>query len=515
MFGSSILEIAIGVIFVYLVLSLICTAVNEAIATLINKRGKNLFEGVKNLLNDPTFTGLAQQVYNHGLVDGMSKEAVNPEKKNRRPSYLPSATFSLALLDILGAHGVVSAAHGEKLTEAEWAYDDFFKACQDAGVKPDDQNLPPAVQAKKDAAEQARGQLVTAASDAETAYFNAIQAALGAAPGAAPVPQPLTDARAAYLQAVQTAGNAPNDDQQVALGDARDKYASEIKAALTDDQQKAVAQARAAFETAVAALKVLDARRAAVALASDPKNQALIQKASDALEQSLAVGRALATEIPDQINNIQAAVGRLPDGHTKETLLVLIDKSKREAAVIGDDALRLRQEVQQFQQNVEGWFNDAMDRVGGWYKRWTQAWQLALAIILVLLLNADTVMLTKRFSTDKDLRAAVLAQAEKASKDINQISTDIGAYSLPLGWSNDPNDSRRFPWVPWKSITWLHFINVMFMKLIGLIISIGAVSLGAPFWFDMLSKFINIRGAGTPPGEKKKSAGDTTNAAAT
>jgi hypothetical protein len=38
--------------------------------------------------------------------------------------------------------------------------------------------------------------------------------------------------------------------------------------------------------------------------------------------------------------------------------------------------------------------------------------------------------------------------------------------------------------------------------------------LGAPFWFDMLSKFINIRGAGTPPGEKKKSAGVTTDAAA-
>lgn len=512
MFGSSILEIAIGVIFVYLVLSLICTAVNEAIATLINKRGKNLFEGVKNLLNDPTFTGLAQQVYNHGLVDGISKEAVNPAKKNRRPSYLPSATFSLALLDILGAHGVISAAHGEKLTVAEKAYDDFFKACQDAGVKPDSQNLPQAVQDKKSAAVQARGQLVTVESDAETAYFNAIQAALGAAP----VPAALTKARAAYQQTVQAAGNAPNDDQQAALDDARDNYANEIKAALTDDQQKAVAQAKAAFETAGAALKILDARRAAVASATDPKNQALIQKASDALEQSLAVGRALATEIPDQLNNIQAAVGRLPDGHTKETLLVLVDKSKREAAVIGDEALRLRQEVEQFQQNVEGWFNDAMDRVGGWYKRWTQGWQLALALIIVLLLNADTVMLTKRFSTDKDLRAAVLAQAEKANQagDISKLSTDIESYSLPLGWSDDPNDSRRFPWVPWRSITWLHFANVMVMKLIGLLISVGAVSLGAPFWFDMLSKFINIRGAGTPPGEKKKSAGDTANAAA-
>ena len=62
MFGSSVLEAAIALIFVYLLLSLMCTALNEGIASLIQKRGKNLFEGIKNLLNDPTFTGLAQQV---------------------------------------------------------------------------------------------------------------------------------------------------------------------------------------------------------------------------------------------------------------------------------------------------------------------------------------------------------------------------------------------------------------------------------------------------------------------
>ena len=57
MFGSTVLEVAIGVVFVYLVLSLLCTAINEAIATLLNKRGKNLFEGIKNLLNDPNSPG--------------------------------------------------------------------------------------------------------------------------------------------------------------------------------------------------------------------------------------------------------------------------------------------------------------------------------------------------------------------------------------------------------------------------------------------------------------------------
>jgi hypothetical protein len=455
MFGSSVLEVAIGVIFVYLVLSLICTAVNEAIATVINKRGKNLFGGIKNLLNDPAFTGLAQQVYNHGLVDGVSQDAAVSTKPTRLPSYLPSETFSLALLDVLSANGVVSAAHGTALTAAEKAYDDYETARRAAGVKPDveDQNLPANVQNAKAVADQARTALVNAA----------------------------TNAKAAYDQAVETGGAAPSDAQK-----------------------QVIAQAKTASDTASAAVKILDAHRAAVASACNPKDAELIKKAADTLEQALVMGRKLATGIPNQLDNVQAAVNRLPEGHTKESLLVLIDKTKLEVAA-GANA------VVHFRKNIEGWFDDAMDRVGGWYKRWTQRIQLVLAIILVLLLNVDTIMLVKRFSTDKEVRAAILAQAEKANQNgaqpnPEQLQADIRSVSLPLGWTNDPKDEARY--FPWCVGGWLAFWRTL-LKLLGLLISIGAVSLGAPFWFDALSKFINLRGAGTPPGEKKKSAAVT------
>src|SRR5215211_7898697 len=103
MFGSTVLEVAIGVIFIYLLFSLISSAVNEYISSLLNKRGENLFEGIKNLLNDPKFTGLAQKLYNHGLVDGISQASKDPNKPSRRPSYIASKTFALALLDILAS----------------------------------------------------------------------------------------------------------------------------------------------------------------------------------------------------------------------------------------------------------------------------------------------------------------------------------------------------------------------------------------------------------------------------
>src|SRR5437870_4444360 len=36
-------------------------------------------------------------------------------------------------------------------------------------------------------------------------------------------------------------------------------------------------------------------------------------------------------------------------------------------------------------------------------------------------------------------------------------------------------------------------------KLVGLLLTGLALSLGAPFWFDLLSKLINLRGAGAKP----------------
>jgi hypothetical protein len=73
---------------------------------------------------------------------------------------------------------------------------------------------------------------------------------------------------------------------------------------------------------------------------------------------------------------------------------------------------------------------------------------------------------------------------------------------LPVGWSRNANDPGYFR-PPELS---LDFAGWVLYKLFGLFISIFAVSLGAPFWFDMLSKFVNLRSAGTPPGETKKSA---------
>jgi hypothetical protein len=457
MFGSNVLEVAIGIIFVYLLLSLMCTALNEGIASLLDKRSSNLFEGIKNLLNDPKFTGLAQQLYNHGLIAGTSQYAADPGKMTRKPSYMSPANFSLALLDILGARGIIANKYGDLLARAEKADDDYEEACVAAARAPRVAAIVAAQAQAKVASDEARAGLEAVVDQVKTAYDQARQAANGA-PG---------DASLAVV-----AAKARND-----------------------------------AEIADAALRMLDARRAAIDCARNSKEAALFVKASVTLKEALGFVRAFAAEYPDPLKNIQEGLKKLPDGDTKETLLVLIDKTRREVTSVEHQA-------EAFRRNLEGWFNHAMERVSGWYKRWTQRVLLCLAIIVVVISNADTLMLIEWLSKDDTLRASLAAAAQEAVKtpissnagavDLQQVLRSTENVPLPIGWSLKPDDPRHFKLLEFE---WsLKFAGWAFYKIFGLMISILAVSLGAPFWFDTLSKFVNVRSAGAPPGEIRKSA---------
>ena len=92
MSGNVILDVAIGLIFVYLLLSLMCSALQELLATVFKLRAKNLEAGIRNLLDDPNAKGVADQLLAHPLIKKLAK-------KGKKPSYIPSRTFALALMD--------------------------------------------------------------------------------------------------------------------------------------------------------------------------------------------------------------------------------------------------------------------------------------------------------------------------------------------------------------------------------------------------------------------------------
>lgn len=190
---------------------------------------------------------------------------------------------------------------------------------------------------------------------------------------------------------------------------------------------------------------------------------------------------------PKTIAEVRAQVAKLPEVVSKP-LLILIDDAK------GD--------MDKVRANIEIWFNNSMDRVSGWYKKRTQTIILFIAVGLVCLVNADTIRIGKALSNNTALREALVAQAREFAKTTQpgdpsnspqeRVEANINklqSLGIPLGYDQD--------WNPRDASWWL-------TKVLGLLLTAAAASLGAPFWFDMLNKVINIRAAGKSPDEMAK-----------
>ena len=111
MFGSTILDAVIAMVFIYLLASLVVSAANELIASMLKLRAKNLFSGIKELLQEENKSGLTSTLYRHPLINGLSK-------KGGKPSYIPSRTFVLAFLDVIAPADAKSPRTTEKLQSA-------------------------------------------------------------------------------------------------------------------------------------------------------------------------------------------------------------------------------------------------------------------------------------------------------------------------------------------------------------------------------------------------------------
>jgi hypothetical protein len=156
-----------------------------------------------------------------------------------------------------------------------------------------------------------------------------------------------------------------------------------------------------------------------------------------------------------------------------------------------------------FRKAVETWFDDTMDRVGGWYKRRVSVIVFVIALVVAGLLNADSWQMGNALWNDQAVRAAVVSKAGGLNHDAKQAArevADVQSLKLPIGWkgerANGAGEQRDPRAVPSTASQWLG-------KIAGLIITAFALSLGAPFWFDMLNRFTRIRGSGLPEGGPK------------
>jgi hypothetical protein len=171
-----------------------------------------------------------------------------------------------------------------------------------------------------------------------------------------------------------------------------------------------------------------------------------------------------------------AAADELPDGGLKE----LVEKA----------AVNAHQTLDGFRAQIEHLFDDSMERASGWYKRKVQLVLAILATIVVIGLNVDTVHVATRLWNDPALRQSLAAQAaQPEATDATAVRDEIQALGLPVGWGDNAPDS-------------------VLDALPGWIIAIAALNLGAPFWFDLLSRLARLRGSGLQ--ERPRALSDTT-----
>jgi hypothetical protein len=161
-------------------------------------------------------------------------------------------------------------------------------------------------------------------------------------------------------------------------------------------------------------------------------------------------------------------------------------------------------DLDSFRKNVANWFDDSMERLSGAYKRHLKLISILVGIVVAVVFNADSFRVASTLWTDPVLRAQVVATAAETvgkgadSKGDQPKLADVveGLRPLPIGWSCGKNES---PCIWSKPPTNLTLILGWLTLILGWLLTAAALSLGAPFWFDVLSKFINIRGAGDKP----------------
>src|SRR5262245_58130299 len=107
MFGSVILDVGVGLILIYLLLSLIASSICEGIASRLKTRSKLLDDALHNLLGNGTSNALIKCLYEHPLIsslyEGTTYDAA--KRENKLPSYIPARNFALAIMD-LAARGI-------------------------------------------------------------------------------------------------------------------------------------------------------------------------------------------------------------------------------------------------------------------------------------------------------------------------------------------------------------------------------------------------------------------------
>jgi hypothetical protein len=200
-------------------------------------------------------------------------------------------------------------------------------------------------------------------------------------------------------------------------------------------------------------------------------------------------GASLSVQAPTDriLSEIRTGLAGLGVDEESRPLRETLDLFSREAKNVDD-----------FRRKLEAWYDETMQRVSGWYKRFTRLMLFSIGIVLVLLINADTLNVANTLWRDSSVRstiadqaAAFVQQGTQSEAQAKDALAKLEEQKLPLGWkfNAQSTDARRIPTNAAEDL----------VKLLGLLLTGIALTFGAPFWFDLLKKFVGIRSSGAEP----------------
>ena len=450
MFLTTVINILLGLIFTWLVFSVAAMYVQEALAAFFHWRSRMLESTLRNMLTDAVLT---DQFYNHPLIRALYTGKDNANK----PSYIPASQFAHVLFDLVLAAPSEASLIQQQLYRLRWEIGrlHFWE--------------------RKEA--QKRLNLILALT------------------------------RRALV----------SDAGQEAFGTAIETVRNEIYK-FGNDYPKMQEAIKTALSTVKSQKDQIDALRA--------EEQSPEQDANKA----------------KQIQRYRLGVAAMSIIHPrfKQTMRVLLSP-------LDEPDAQLESMLTRAQQATVDWFNSSMDRLSGWYKRRAQWVAGIIGIGLVLLFNTDSLYLANQLWRDTVLRDTLASQATQVAsqtsadaptaEQVYLLKGQFSGMNLPVGWFGSPIPLMQNGLIQGLDekphacgLLWLANEDIMgipiagqcypivnaprtgdfpgwIMKLLGLAVTGLAVAQGAPFWFDILKKVINVRFSGANPVEAQKNVG--------
>ncbi len=516
MFNSTILDVAIGMIFVFLLLSLMCSAASEIIELMLKKRAIDLERGIRELLAPGSKSGspdIVQQLYDHSLVNNLFGGSYGESRigsslrtvlRTHLPSYIPAKSFALALMDLVGTTRPADepGKEGAADTRPSLLAPEPTSGASGATVTPTARTAPTQV-------------VVLAGKPGEAASLSSTDnAAVVATPAASVSEQSLASLRSAIIdykpledvsrRALITLLDASGNDVAKLRENIENWYDSSM------DRVSSWYKRRAQITIFILGLFVamtvnVDTITVAKRLSTDKALRDSLVAAADAYAKANAPASATPTPEAETKTTPKSGAGASAPESEKSSTPGSETSTKPAAESVkkpaGGESDTSTADSKTLPACAEDPNSDDCRTARACEDPNSTSCKRA----------KDLQEACKEPGSVDCQRARALEEAckDEDSPKCKYVATQqqIQSLGLPIGW-DQKNDPKRY-WTGW---TWKGdkggwWEQVMWHWL-GWLLTALAISLGAPFWFDLLNKFIVVRSAVKPheksPEEKSK-----------